>query len=74
MNTRCLVFPLLLCLHSFATATPISLQLPKLIETQVPIPPTLSNKQLGTDVALSGLTAAISALPDNTSGTGSVYI
>ncbi len=74
MNIRCLVFPLLLCLHFVAFATPINLQLPKLNETQVPIPPTLSNKQLGTAVTLSGSTAAISALPDNTVGTGSVYI
>lgn len=75
MILRFVLFFFFIQLHTNVIAQTINLQLPQLIETKIPNPPTLIDKQLGTALALSGSTAAIAAHSDDTSDiTGSVYI
>ncbi|TXL02230.1 hypothetical protein BMR07_18205, partial [Methylococcaceae bacterium CS1] len=52
----------------------LNLSSPSLHEVLLPVPNTLADKILGARLSVSGATAAVSALTDNTRASGSVYI
>ncbi|MCF7971779.1 MAG: FG-GAP repeat protein [Methylococcaceae bacterium] len=65
---------LLLNLSVSSIASAINLQLPNLHEIQLSTPTTLGDKTLGTALSISGSLAAVAALPDNNTHTGSIYL
>lgn len=74
MNKHYFLFYLIYAFCNTSIASTINLQLSSLNEIKLAVPATLNNKNLGTALAVSGLTAAVAALPGNNSSTGSVYI
>lgn len=74
MILRHLLFILLFNLTITPAALAINIQPSSLHEFQLPVPATLGNKMLGTDLSISGTTGAVAALSENNQLTGSVYI
>jgi len=74
MTLRRFTVGLLLNLSVAPIASAINLQLPNLHEIQLSTPATLGDKTLGTALSISGSLAAVAALPDNNTHTGSVYL
>ena len=74
MTLRHFTVGLLLNLSIAPSASALNLQLPNLHEIQLSTPATLSDKNLGTALSISGSLAAVAALPNNNTHSGSVYL
>ncbi|NOR80435.1 MAG: hypothetical protein GQ529_06320 [Methyloprofundus sp.] len=72
MSLLRLIFSLLFSLSIVSNA--LALNLPNLHEVKLPIPATLADKALGTEIAISGSTVAITAYAENKNIAGSVYL
>lgn len=67
-------FSMLLGLFSAHATHAVNVQSPPLYESVLATPGTLADRTLGARISVSGSTAAVVALADNSSSTGSVYL